>query len=1296
MRLHDIISRRPLVRAVAIVAALLLVLALALAWLLTTASGLHAALWAAQTVTGTALQIDAAEGRLLGPLRIGRLVSVSDQRRIVVEDLALEWQPSRLRHRLLHIDRLHIGRLEVRSAADDSARAVPTDLTLPLAVEVDELRIGRLQFGGLPIAPAQPAQDDQINEVNDISARLSSDGQQHLVHTLRLATSRLKVEAKGQLYGLAPFALSATGRLTGEEFGHPFSVVIDAGGTLSALTLAAHSASPALDVRGVATLDVFAEQPLLRGDLSAAGIDPAAWFAGAPRARLSVDATAAPDGEHGVRGDLTVVNSEAGRIDAGKIPLRRLRAEFVFANQRVVLPSIDAELSAGTIKGSAEWTNSVLSVEAQLAGVDAAAFHRVLKPTRLSGPLKAEVSASAQAINAVLRDPRFSLELDATRAANRVLIRHARLLARKSSVEASGSFVGDGEFDFSGRVRQFDPALFFAVPSGRLNATATARGRFGAEPTAVVRFVLTDSTLAGRPAAGQGDLVVRGERLERADVTLRSGDNRLEAHGRLGLPADRLEVSIEAPRLEQIGLGGALSAGATLAGDWRAPTVDWQIRSPRLVVPGDRQVHGLSSQGHWEPAGTIHGELAIKALKGGGLPALADITVRLDGQRSRHRLDAAATLDGRGAVRLAASGGLDADRQWSGEIETLDWRGPYAFRLLAPARLAAAADRLSVGRAALAGKDWQATIDDLRWAPGRLQTSGRFNGLPAALLVPTIAASTTLRAGGEWRIDFGNSAAGSVRVFRESGDIVVKAGEEAVALGLERFELSADFTGRQVELVAHASGSRLGSADGQLSAALRVDDGGWTLARDAPWQGKANLDVPSVAWLSPLAGENIRLDGRLNVQLAVGGTPAAPQNSGQASGSGLRVRLLDYGLDLDGGTLRVDLKGETAHLQRLEFISRPTQRPSAGRIDFARLTATPGRLIAEGEIGLASGSGRIGLRAERLTVSQLPDRWVMVSGSGGARMSAGRLALSGDLRVDAAYVELPAPGQPTLSSDVVVLGRDKGARQAPGVGLELRIDLGEQTYFQGAGVSSRLAGGLELVADQRGTLRATGSIRTVDGSFEAYGRELAIERGIVNFTGPLTDPILNVRAVRRNLPVEAGVEVSGRVSEPTIRLVSEPEVPDAEKLSWMILGRAPSQGIGSADADLLLSAAMALRGGGPGKGPLQSLTRGLGLDELSIGSAGSDSRSRFPTSSVAGTFGANTTASGQIATVGKRIGEHAVLSYERSLASAENVVRLTVDLSRSLSLIGRVGSETAIGLFYTFTFGGPPAAGRRQ
>jgi len=147
-------------------------------------------------------------------------------------------------------------------------------------------------------------------------------------------------------------------------------------------------------------------------------------------------------------------------------------------------------------------------------------------------------------------------------------------------------------------------------------------------------------------------------------------------------------------------------------------------------------------------------------------------------------------------------------------------------------------------------------------------------------------------------------------------------------------------------------------------------------------------------------------------------------------------------------------------------------------------------------------------------------------------------------------------------------------------------------------------------------------------------------------------------------------------------------VPDSEKLSWMVLGRPPGQALGTQDADLLLSAAMAMRGN-QGKGPLDSLMQQLRLEELGISSGTLADTSRFPSSHVAGSFTANgTTAAEQIATVGKRIGNNAVLSYERSLTTAESILKLTVELTRRLSAVGRVGADNALGLTYSLRFGG--------
>jgi translocation and assembly module TamB len=246
--------------------------------------------------------------------------------------------------------------------------------------------------------------------------------------------------------------------------------------------------------------------------------------------------------------------------------------------------------------------------------------------------------------------------------------------------------------------------------------------------------------------------------------------------------------------------------------------------------------------------------------------------------------------------------------------------------------------------------------------------------------------------------------------------------------------------------------------------------------------------------------------------------------------------------------------------------------------------------------------------------------------------------------------------------------------------------MGNSFYFNGRGLKSRLAGELRVRSDGRGSLRGSGSIRTRDGSFDAYGQHLTIERGIVNFQGPLDNPGLNVVALRKNLPVEAGVAVTGTVLAPQVKLVSEPNVPDAEKLSWIVLGRGQDQA-GGADTGLLMAAAGAILGG-QGDGISASLARGLGLDELAVVSAtagGGDSR--LPGSTVAGgQSGRDANVSQQIVTVGKRLSADALVSFEQSLAGAESIVKITYYLTRRLSLIGRAGTDNSIDLFYTYSF----------
>jgi translocation and assembly module TamB len=186
---------------------------------------------------------------------------------------------------------------------------------------------------------------------------------------------------------------------------------------------------------------------------------------------------------------------------------------------------------------------------------------------------------------------------------------------------------------------------------------------------------------------------------------------------------------------------------------------------------------------------------------------------------------------------------------------------------------------------------------------------------------------------------------------------------------------------------------------------------------------------------------------------------------------------------------------------------------------------------------------------------------------------------------------------------------------------------------------------------------------------------------VLTFNGPIDNPQLNVLALRKGLPVEAGVEVLGSTARPRVRLVSTPDVPEPEKLSWLVLGR------GAADATLgdsavLMAAARALMGN---NNPGSDLTRKLGFDEIKIGKSDTNSvLGVLPQNTVAGRTGQP--AAADVVSVGKRINNRIQLNYEQGLADAEGTLKIGYRLTQQFQLLVRVGYLPGLDAVYRWTF----------
>src|SRR6185436_3747961 len=230
------------------------------------------------------------------------------------------------------------------------------------------------------------------------------------------------------------------------------------------------------------------------------------------------------------------------------------------------------------------------------------------------------------------------------------------------------------------------------------------------------------------------------------------------------------------------------------------------------------------------------------------------------------------------------------------------------------------------------------------------------------------------------------------------------------------------------------------------------------------------------------------------------------------------------------------------------------------------------------------------------------------------------------------------------------------------VALDLRVDMGERLRVRGHGLDTGLRGDLHLTSPG-GRLTVDGTLRAVGGTYQAYGQKLVIDRGVLAFAGPVENPRLDIEATRPNLDVRVGVLVAGTALNPRVRLFSEPEMAEIDKLSWLVLGRG-GDSLGRTDTALLQRAAIALLAG-EGEGVSDQFTKALGLDELSLRQSEGEVRET-------------------IVSLGKQISRRWYVGYERSLNATTGNWQLIYRIARRFTLRAQAGADSAVDLIWTW------------
>ena len=1203
------------------------------------------------------LRAEGVRGSLRSGLHADRLQWQSGGLTIEALDVGMEWQPLDLITGALHLEQVHASAVQVQDRRPAAAPAAPPQsLELPLHAAVDALKVDRVEW----------ARDTASFIVTDVAGRYSFNGSQHQiqVESLRWGAGSYRGRASVGARGALPVDATIEGRFQAPVPGSTAALALDFSATLQgALTdlqakarLQVGAGSPAAGTRATATARVtgWAQQPLPQAQAQFQQLDAGALWPQAPHTSLAGEVSVQPTGTQTWSISADVANALPGPWDKGRLPVDKLNARGEWrASGTALVRSLQAQLGAGQLQAQGEWRGrDGWAVEGKLSRVDPAALYSAMATVPVSGSAQLHGNGSDISFDVALKAAGAPAPGRRRRGANNLSATVQALELREATA----------------RGRWRDGLLTLPAFDVRM-ADARTHGSLELRPTSRAGSGHVNLEAPGLQAAADGRLA---ETSGAGTFTLAAAnlDEALRWAQRLpGAPA----------LLQQAAASGSGNARVAWQGGWRDPALQARLTLPLLKLRSGAST-GDAAIDQWtlrDASASVDGRLGDASVTAQGRAEQGQRRVGLElaGRGGRHSASPAVWQGRVDTLKLSASDPAFGGGTWSLALQRafdLRW-SPGSFDSGAgQATLAAPAQpKRAVGQPALLA--W----DPVRWRTGELRTAGRLTGLPMAWLElvggPQLAG--TALAGdmvfdAQWDASLGATPRLRASIARVRGDITVLAetaegNSTRVNAGVREARLALESDGAALGLSLHWDTERGGMAAGQF--ATRLEPGGatgWRWEEDAPVSGVLRAQLPRIGVWSLLAPPGWRLRGSLAADVTLAGTRADPQFSGTVAADDLALRSVVDGVELQGGRLRARLQGRQLLVD--EFLLRGAGGAQGG-----------GTLVASGEGSWtqAGPQAQLTARITRLRASIRADRQLTVSGQLAARADSASSELTGTVTVDQARFVLPDENTPKLGDDVVVHGGAEPPTKAqakaaedvrPGarrVHLALDVNLGNDFQVQGKGIKTKLRGTLALAGESVTAPRVTGVIRTAGGEYQAYGQRLDIERGVLRFTGAADNPSLDILAVRPNLVQRVGVQITGTVLSPYVRLYSEPDMADADKLSWLVLGRAGANG--GAEAALLQQAAIALLGSRSGRAGKAGIASSLGLDELSF-------RRDSP--------------EGPAVTLGKRLGRNFYAAYERSLSGALGTLYVFYDLTRRVTVRAEAGTRTAVDLIFTFAF----------
>jgi len=1142
---------------------LLLVVVIGLAGaLLGTSTGLS---WLLQQANGKlpgSIQVASVEGGLFGRLRLQQISYQTAEMQAGADELILHWFPAELFR-----GRFHIAELSVRSpiytqliparepAAPESegTPALP-DITLPIEILLDRVEVTDVRY--LAEARAKPV------TVSRASLRAGWNAEGIRLHTLELEMPGIGLSVQGKVLPQGQYPLDLQTRLS---LAMPDAPKAQAQGRirgdLGKLNIEQ-------DVSGdiQAALSATLEEPL--SDLH--------WRSSLDLQGLLLQSVT-PENHGRLAGSLRAAGNLARAEAEGKLRLED--AADLFSPWQT-----DWKLTANLEKPSVELHRLVVTrpdtpMELALSGtVDAElnfaiAGHWSALQWPPSGPAQFGSEVGELDLTGTPEDYRLSLhaKLAGTDIPTGVWRVRGQGNQEQFAIETlegetlGGSLAATGKvawapavsWDATLTAAGINPGIQYPEWPGKLDLGLSSAGSIQeGKPAFTAVIDRLNGSLRERRLDGSGRVQIQGEEITLENVRLSSGTAVVSADGKLGSRSD-LAWNLDVADMADLapGAAGAIRGSGSVTGAMLEPNIYGTLAAQDLRFQ-ELALQSLAADVKLDLSDQTVSRVDLRSAGiTFGAEAIPSLVVQAEGRKQDHRLEAR-VQHALAEVALRLRGAYaETTSAWSGQVQDLGIQSNDFgnWTLQQPAKIAAAPGDLKLGRLCLVREPGLLCAEgELQKDKGSAQLSAKDWQLEwlQAFLPPEIEhLDGTLGLTANATLDKVPNA--DARITIEPGKIVVRPG------GAKRLTLTHQGGQVNAKLDAQRLAATFNLDIGQDGLRGRVSIPRGPLDTDmgtAPLGGAVELRFRQLELLAGLVPAIQEISGDIRADLALGGTLGEPSIQGAASLDLPSVKIPDAGLDLRDVLVRAESdNGRHMHLD-------------------GGITSGKGRLDLGGDIELDAAQSwpmLVTLRGKDFQLLNLPDKNARIATDLAFRSGSEGMALTGTVEIPRAYLVVDAIPEGAIqpSSDVIVETGADGAAEARQKGapfaIQVTVIAGNNVQFRGFGLKAYFEGKLTVSQAPGEFPTGSGELRVKEGSFQAYGQNLTIERGILAYSGGRIDnPGLIVRASRearvdlrgQSTDVTVGVDVSGTAKRPELSVFSTPPMEERDAMSILLTG----------------------------------------------------------------------------------------------------------------------------------------------